>query len=630
MKASILFKQYVWLVDTIQRCKRITLAELNERWLRTELSEGRPLSRTTFNRHRSEVEEIFGIIIGCDADNRYYIVNSNLLRTDTVQQWMLSTLTVSNIVGEARNLHDRILLESIPTEGELLRQIVEAMQRGVLIDITYRRYGSTADASWTIAPYCIKLFRRRWYLVGTIRSTGSQPVPHGGTGTLPVFITHGDTGTLPVSVTQGDTGTLPVSITQGDTGTLPVSITQGDTSTLPVSVTQGDTCTLPVTPEIKDWHRRFHSVPHRENKALQSITFRLYDSLPKEMIEEIKLKLDINEDDDSCDSIQYQRLRQKIAEYEDAGYGQCFLRDERIAAIMQDTLKHFDGERYQLICWCIMPNHVHVLIEVNEGWSLSRIMHGWRSYTAKEANRILGRTGKIWMEEYYDRYIRDDYHLQKTINYILNNPANAGLDEWPWVGERGTGFQPVLQASGLCPGSTGSQPVSQASGLHPGGAGSQPVSQASGLHPGGAGSQPVLQAGGLYPGEGQASGLYPITLSFDRITSLVLTDEPFAVDPDFDAEAFFSEYFGVMTDDRIPLQRIVLRAFGNERYALRDLPLHPSQQLVEDKGEYVDFELFLRPTSDFLAHILSRGRWVKVISPESIAQRISDMHREAL
>lgn len=590
MKASFLFKQYVWLVDTIQRCKRITLADLNERWLRTELSEGRPLSRTTFNRHRNEVEEIFGITIGCDADNRYYIVNSNLLRTDTVQQWMLSTLTVSNIVGEARNLHDRILLESIPTEGELLRQIVEAMQRSVLIDITYRRYGSTADASWTIAPYCIKLFRRRWYLVGTIRSTGSQPVTHGGTGTLPVSIAHGGTGTPPVSITQGDTGTLPVSVTQGGTDT------------------------LPITPEIKDWHRRFHSVPHRENKALQSITFRLYDSLPKEVIEEIKLKLDINEDDDSYDSIQYQRLRQKIAEYEDAGYGQCFLRDERIAAIMQDTLKHFDGERYQLICWCIMPNHVHVLIEVNEGWSLSRIMHGWRSYTAKEANRILGRTGKFWMEEYYDRYIRDDNHLQKTINYILNNPANAGLDEWPWVGERGTGFQPVLQARGLYPRSTGFQPVSQARGLYPGGAG----------------SQSVLQASGLCPGDGQASGLYPITLSFDRITSLILTDEPFAVDPDFDAEAFFSEYFGVMTDDRIPLQHIVLRAFGNERYALRDLPLHPSQQLVEDKGEYVDFELFLRPTSDFLAHILSRGWWVKVISPESIAQRISDMHQEAL
>ena len=610
MKASSLFKQYVWLVDTIRRCKRITLAELNQRWMHTELSEGRPLSRTTFNRHRSEVEEIFGIVIGCDADNCYYIVSSDVIHTDTVQQWMLSTLTVSNIVGEARNLHDRILLESIPTEGELLRQIVEAMQCSVLINITYRRYGSTTDANWTIAPYCIKLFRRRWYLVGNIRSTGFQPVTQRGTGNLPVSVSQGGTGNLPVSVSKRDTTTLPVSVTQGDMGNLPVSINQGDMGNLPVSINQGDMGNLPVSvkqegkgtrpvSEIKDWHQRFHSVPHRENKALQSITFRLYDSLPKEVIEEIKLKLDIKKEDSSYNSSQYQRLRQKIAEYEDAGYGQCFLRDERIAAVMQDTLKHFDGERYQLICWCIMPNHVHVLIEVNEGWSLSRIMHGWRSYTANEANRILGRTGKFWMEEYYDRYIRNDNHLQKTINYILNNPANAGLDGWPWVGDRSTGFQPVLQANGL-------QPVVQAKGF-------QPVLQAKGL-------QPVVQAGSLYP----------ITLSFDRITSLTLTDEPFSVDPDFDAEAFFSEYFGVMTDDRIPLQRIVLRAFGNERFALRDLPLHPSQKLLEECDDHVDFELFLRPTTDFLAHILSRGRWVKVISPESIAQQISDLHKESV
>ena len=592
MKASALFKQYVWLVDTIRRCKRITLADLNQRWMHTELSEGRPLSRTTFNRHRSEVEEIFGIVIGCDADNCYYIVSSDVIHTDTVQQWMLSTLTVSNIVGEARNLHDRILLESIPTEGELLRQIVEAMQRSVLINITYRRYGSTTDANWTIAPYCIKLFRRRWYLVGNIRSTGFQPVTQRGTGTLPVSVSQGDTTTLHVSVSQRGTGNLPVSINQGDMGNLPVSVNQEDKSTRPVS-------------EIKDWHQRFHSVPHRENKALQSITFRLYDSLPKEVIEDIKLKLDIKKEDSSYNINQYQRLRQKIAEYEDAGYGQCFLRDERIAAVMQNTLKHFDGERYQLICWCIMPNHVHVLIEVNEGWSLSRIMHGWRSYTANEANRILGRTGKFWMEEYYDRYIRNDNHLQKTINYILNNPANAGLNGWPWVGDRSTGFQPVLQAKGL-------QPVVQARGLYP----YPQNTQAGSLYP--------------YPGNEQAGNLHPITLSFDRITSLTLTDEPFTIDPDFDAEAFFSEYFGVMTDDRIPLQRIVLRAFGNERFALRDLPLHPSQKLLEECDDHVDFELFLRPTTDFLAHILSRGRWVKVISPESIAQQISDLHKESV
>lgn len=79
MKASSLFKKYVWMVDTIRRAKRITLAELNDRWLHTYLSEGVPLSRTTFNRHRAEVEEIFGVTIGCDGDNCYYIVDNELL-----------------------------------------------------------------------------------------------------------------------------------------------------------------------------------------------------------------------------------------------------------------------------------------------------------------------------------------------------------------------------------------------------------------------------------------------------------------------------------------------------------------------------------------------------------------------
>ena len=127
MSTSDLFKKYVWLVDTIRRERRISLSDLNDRWQRTALSEGLPLSRTSFNRHRNAVEEIFGITIGCDADNRYYILDKGGMQSDTVQQWMLSTLTVSNIVGEARNLHDRILLENIPVEGEMLRQVVDAM-----------------------------------------------------------------------------------------------------------------------------------------------------------------------------------------------------------------------------------------------------------------------------------------------------------------------------------------------------------------------------------------------------------------------------------------------------------------------------------------------------------------------
>ncbi|MBO4481107.1 MAG: WYL domain-containing protein [Bacteroidales bacterium] len=293
MKASALFKQYVWLVDTIRRAGRITLREINDRWLRTEMSEGVPFSRTTFRRHRAEVEEMFGIIIDCDSENQYYIDDPSLMNTDSVPRWMLSTLAVSNIVSEARGLHDRILLESIPSESEHLQLVIEAMRNSHRISVTYRRYGDENPSIWKVEPYCIKLFRRRWYLLG------------------------------------------------------------------------------------------------------------------------------------------------------------CF--------------------------------------------------------------------------------------------------------------EKG-GF---------------------------------------------------------------------ITLSFDRIVDINVTDEDFKMDCNFDAQLFFNDYFGVMTDDRLPIERIVLRAYGSEPYYLRDLPLHPSQQEIETNKDYTDFEIRLRPTRDFFAHLLSRGRWLQVISPDSIAQEIKQMHLDA-
>ena len=101
------------------------------------------------------------------------------------------------------------------------------------------------------------------------------------------------------------------------------------------------------------------------------------------------------------------------------------------------------------------------------------------------------------------------------------------------------------------------------------------------------------------------------------------------MDPDFDAQAYFKDYFGVMTDDRLPVERIVLRAYGNEPYYLRDLPLHPSQREVAKGDDYTDFEVCLHPTRDFLAYILSRGGWLQVISPDSIAQQIKEMLQSA-
>ena len=120
-----------------------------------------------------------------------------------------------------------------------------------------------------------------------------------------------------------------------------------------------------------------------------------------------------------------------------------------------------------------------------------------------------------------------------------------------------------------------------------------------------------------------------LTLSFDRITEMELLDKTFELAPDFDAQTYFSNYYGIMQGGSEPKQRMVLRAFGNERYAMRDLPLHHSQKELAIGNDYVDFEVKLHPTSDFLAQILSRGRWLKVLEPKEIAMKIKQMHLEA-
>ena len=184
-------------------------------------------------------------------------------------------------------------------------------------------------------------------------------------------------------------------------------------------------------------------LPHIEVKKVQFITFRLYDSLPQELLSWCKLYAGLNNGQDSQTEIVRQKQKMMlrlIDKYEDSGYGQCFLKDERVAAMIRDTLMLHDGNKYDLLAWCIMPNHVHVLISINGDCSLSQILHSWRSYTAHAANEILGRTGQFWMSEYFDRYIRDQDHYCRVVNYIANNPFKAGLvkspEDWPWCGNR--------------------------------------------------------------------------------------------------------------------------------------------------------------------------------------------------
>jgi putative DNA methylase len=172
------------------------------------------------------------------------------------------------------------------------------------------------------------------------------------------------------------------------------------------------------------WHSRGR-LPHFEaGETPQSITFRLHDSLPRELLDRWKDELARLPDDERS-----LERRKRVEAALDAGQGACWLRDPRVAEVVENALLHFDGDRYDLHAWCVMPNHVHVLVTPLHGNSLSSLVHSWKSFTAKEANRLLGRAGAFWLEEYFDRAIRDENHFRRALEYIENNPVKAGLCE---------------------------------------------------------------------------------------------------------------------------------------------------------------------------------------------------------
>jgi REP element-mobilizing transposase RayT len=121
------------------------------------------------------------------------------------------------------------------------------------------------------------------------------------------------------------------------------------------------------------------------------------------------------------------QLRERIARYEDEGRGDCWLAREDIACLVEGALLHFDGERYRLLAWCVMPNHVHVVIQTCDGHLLRDTIHSWKSFTAKAANRRIERRGDFWMADYHDRFVRDAVHLAAVIAYVESNPVKAGL-----------------------------------------------------------------------------------------------------------------------------------------------------------------------------------------------------------
>jgi REP element-mobilizing transposase RayT len=168
-------------------------------------------------------------------------------------------------------------------------------------------------------------------------------------------------------------------------------------------------------------------LPHWEAQAgIYFVTFRLADSLPQEAL--LRIEAEIREAKDSGSS-----KTKKLERYLDQGRGACFLARPEIAEIVATTLRAFDGVRYRLFAWCLMPNHLHAVLQPHAPFELASILHSWKSYSAQIANRALRRKGSFWQREYFDHLIRDGDELARAISYTGGNPLKAGLRDWRWV-----------------------------------------------------------------------------------------------------------------------------------------------------------------------------------------------------
>jgi REP element-mobilizing transposase RayT len=173
---------------------------------------------------------------------------------------------------------------------------------------------------------------------------------------------------------------------------------------------------------FRGWHERGY-LPHRDAPGLiQFVTFRLADSFPAERRDEWQRLLVIEDQ---------AARRLQLEAYLDLGFGACHLRNPRIAELTANAFKHFDGQRYRLIAWCVMPNHVHVLFETTTR-PMSEVIESWKRFIATNANKLLGQKGSFWQEDYWDTYMRDADDEAATVFYIEDNPTKAGMANWPW------------------------------------------------------------------------------------------------------------------------------------------------------------------------------------------------------
>lgn len=183
MLQSTLYKRYIWLVELIYNAGRISRDEINRRWARAESGvnddHSSYIPERTFHRWRIAIEDMFGLVIECDkhSGNDYYISNLSELENSTTYKWLLNTLAVTKLLSDNQQLKDKILLEDMPSDTQYLSPLIEAIRTGRVAQISYQPFEAPAPYKVDVEPYCLKVFRRRWYVIGkpTTAPEGLRP-----------------------------------------------------------------------------------------------------------------------------------------------------------------------------------------------------------------------------------------------------------------------------------------------------------------------------------------------------------------------------------------------------------------------------------------------------------------------
>jgi len=183
-------------------------------------------------------------------------------------------------------------------------------------------------------------------------------------------------------------------------------------------------------PQEKHFHRR--NLPHLYyNEGIYFATFRLYDSIHPDELDKLQEITRLRNDDEK------KRFFKKYDALLDKPFNNVkHLQKTEIAIICTNSILHFDGKDILVICFVIMPNHIHLVFELrNKTKLVGDILGSMKKYSARESNKILKQKGKFWQAESFDRLVRDEKELFNVIKYVLLNPVNAGLVEdykdWP-------------------------------------------------------------------------------------------------------------------------------------------------------------------------------------------------------